>query len=56
MRVRRYSLMLFAAVWFVVVIAPPVWAESRFGREQKVKAAFVYNFVKFVDWPMIRAL
>lgn len=32
--------------------APPaVRAESAREREHKIKAAFVYNFIKFIDWP-----
>ena len=36
----------------VLFAAPPaVRAESAREREYKIKAAFVYNFIKFVDWP-----
>ncbi len=37
-------LLLSAAVW-------PVRADDSVGHEYQVKAAFVYNFLKFVDWP-----
>jgi uncharacterized protein DUF4154 len=37
----------------LVVLSTPLigYAESRMALEYQVKAAFLYNFVKFVDWP-----
>jgi uncharacterized protein DUF4154 len=37
----------------IVVLSTPLigYGESRMAREYQVKAAFLYNFVKFVDWP-----
>ncbi len=32
----------------LVVCSAPAWSQSR---EYQIKAAFIYNFVKFVDWP-----
>lgn len=34
----------------LLLLAPPVQAQETY-REYDVKAAFLYNFVKFVDWP-----
>ncbi|MCD6175814.1 MAG: YfiR family protein [Planctomycetes bacterium] len=38
---------LFAALFAV----PAMAADSKEDREQKIKAAFLYNFINFVDWP-----
>lgn len=32
-------------------IAPQAWAETVPKREYQVKAAFLYNFIKFIEWP-----
>jgi len=32
-------------------ITPAMTADSKQNREQQVKAAFLYNFIKFIDWP-----
>ena len=34
-----------------IISLNPVWAESEHRQEYKVKAAFLYNFIKFVEWP-----
>jgi hypothetical protein len=34
-----------------VSTAKPVWAGSGSAEEREVKAAFLYNFMKFVEWP-----
>jgi hypothetical protein len=31
--------------------ATPIWAQATPPSEYQVKAAFIYNFAKFVDWP-----
>jgi len=38
---------------FLIVLPVPavVWAESAPTQEYQIKAAFLYNFLKFVDWP-----
>lgn len=33
------------------LIAPQAHAQSTSSREYQIKAAFLYNFIKFVDWP-----
>jgi len=34
-------------------VALPIRADEREEAEYKVKAAFIYNFAKFVEWPLI---
>jgi hypothetical protein len=29
----------------------PLWAESKTSREYTIKAGFIYNFTKFIQWP-----
>jgi hypothetical protein len=41
------ALALFIAVTDII----PIWAQINQSVEYQVKAAFLYNFVKFVDWP-----
>jgi len=41
------ALALFIAVTDMI----PIWAQVNQSVEYQVKAAFLYNFVKFVDWP-----
>ena len=38
-------------VLFMSVTAPRAQADSTTSREYQLKAAFLYNFIKFVDWP-----
>jgi hypothetical protein len=38
-------------VLFMAVVTPKAHATSTTSSEYKVKAAFLYNFIKFVDWP-----
>lgn len=35
----------------VLVTASPVRADTEESKEYSIKAAFLYNFIKFVDWP-----
>jgi len=51
MRIRAYSLIVLALVLFTAMIAPEARADSATSSEYQVKAAFLYNFIKFVDWP-----
>jgi len=49
-RPRRLSLApLLVLVFFVG--APRVWAQGNSPSEYQIKAAFLLNFAKFVDWP-----
>jgi hypothetical protein len=43
--------------WLWIVIAAVILAfrtEAEVSREQQIKAAYLYNFIKFVDWPATR--
>ena len=51
MRIKVY---IFVVLVLALVPAPPaveVRADSAQSREYQIKAAFLYNFTKFVDWP-----
>lgn len=50
MRTKRYILLL-TLFSLIPVTAPPVRADSEKSKEHRIKAAFLYNFIKFVDWP-----
>jgi hypothetical protein len=51
MKIKAYSLMVLA----LALLVTPCVAEDRDGhaasREYRIKAGFLYNFMKFVDWP-----
>jgi len=51
MRIRAYNLMVLALVLLMAAIAPDALAAPVVSSEYQVKAAFLYNFIKFVDWP-----
>jgi hypothetical protein len=51
MKIRAYSLIVLALVLSVTVFAPRGQAETTTSREYQVKAAFLYNFTMFTDWP-----
>lgn len=51
MRIRAYNLIVLALALCVTPTIPSAWADSTQSREYQVKAAFLYNFIKFVDWP-----
>ena len=51
MRHRRYIFAVLILVLLAGAIAPRSRAGSEPSQEYKVKAAFLYNFLKFVDWP-----
>ncbi len=42
---------IIAALLLALCVGPQVRAESESVREYQVKAAFLYNFIMFVDWP-----
>ena len=52
-RGRRPLLLLAAALLLLGVVASPglSWAEDAARLEYKVKGAFVFNFLKFIEWP-----
>lgn len=51
MRIKVYSLIILALVLFVTSLAAETQTGSDSNREYQIKAAFLYNFIKFVDWP-----
>ena len=51
MKIKTCRLMFLALVLIVAPTAPKARAESTTSREYQIKAAFLYNFIKFVDWP-----
>lgn len=44
----RAGMTLIAAAW---LCAPAVWSQQPSPTEYQVKAAFLFNFAKFVEWP-----
>lgn len=50
MKIRPYIL-LSTLFTLVLVAAPRVRADSEKSKEYQIKAAFLYNFINFVDWP-----
>jgi len=51
MKSKVYSLAVLALVSFILPIAAKAQSDSASMREYQIKAAFLYNFIKFVDWP-----
>jgi len=50
MRNKKYILVIL--ILFAAVLSPGVHAEdSQLATERKIKAAFLYNFINFVQWP-----
>jgi len=50
-RLRRYAAIAIAALTLIGAAAPSAVAQETEQREYQIKAAFLYNFVKFIDWP-----
>jgi len=51
MKIKACILAVLALTLLVAPIVPKARAESTSSREYQIKAAFLYNFIKFVDWP-----
>lgn len=51
MKIKAYTLAFLALALFVTPIVPKARADTAPNKEQQIKAAFIYNFIKFVDWP-----
>lgn len=51
MRIKAYNPIVLVLALFTVAIAIGAQTDSASSREYQVKAAFLYNFIKFVDWP-----
>jgi len=50
-RARRRSVALILAALFSFAGVPSGWAQSAPPGEYQLKAAFLFNFAKFIDWP-----
>ena len=50
-RVRTLALLLTLMFWAVTCWGPALPAAAAASSEYQVKAAFLYNFMKFVEWP-----
>jgi len=48
---RAYIFVVAVLVLFAAPMAPQARADSAQSREYQIKAAFLYNFANFVDWP-----
>ena len=51
MRIKDYILVVLLLSLLVKPVLVKAQADSEQSREYQVKAAFLYNFIKFVDWP-----
>jgi hypothetical protein len=51
MKIKAYRLIFLAMALIAASITTKARAESTSSREYQIKAAFLYNFIKFVDWP-----
>ena len=55
MRIKAYKFAVLALAFFATPIVLKAEADSTASREYQIKAAFLYNFIKFVDWPKEKA-
>ena len=51
MKIKTYILIVIVLSLLAVSSAPQARADSTSSREYQVKAAFLYSFINFVDWP-----
>lgn len=51
MRNKAYIFLLVVLSLFVITIPLEAQTESTSNQEYRIKAAFLYNFINFVDWP-----
>ncbi len=51
MRIKVYIFVVLMLALFAAPTAIKAQADSAQNREYQIKAAFLYNFIKFVDWP-----
>ena len=51
MKNKVHNLIIFFVITCSSLIAVQVRADSTSSREYQVKAAFLYNFINFIDWP-----
>lgn len=50
-RIKGYSLVLCSLALAATLTGQKAFAEPVASREYQIKAAFLYNFIKFADWP-----
>ncbi len=51
MKTKGYILILTFSILCLLTLTPKVYSESASSREYQVKAAFLYSFINFIDWP-----
>lgn len=51
MKTKAFNLAILTLALIAASVAIPVMADSALSRKDKIKAAFLYNFFNFVDWP-----
>ncbi len=51
MQLRFYILLFLSVALHIMPCSAQDRSDSERNREYKIKAAFLYNFIKFVDWP-----
>ncbi|MFQ6034731.1 MAG: YfiR family protein [Sedimentisphaerales bacterium] len=51
MRIKAYIFVVLALFLILMPLAAEAKDDSGQSREYQIKAAFLYNFIKFVDWP-----
>ncbi len=51
MKLKTYILIFLTLALLLIALTQKAHADSMQDREYKIKAAFIYNFIKFVDWP-----
>ena len=51
MQIKTYSLIILISALILVTPGSKAQSDPAPGREHQVKAAFLYNFMNFVDWP-----
>jgi len=51
MRIRTYNLIVLTLALFATPVVLRAETDSAVSREYQIKAAFLYNFTMFIDWP-----
>lgn len=51
MTLKPNKLVLIILVWTIICVGPMARGEPPVSREYALKAAFLFNFAKFVEWP-----
>jgi hypothetical protein len=51
MKIKAYILLFIAALFAIAPVATGEKADSAPSKEYQVKAAFIYNFINFIEWP-----